>query len=405
MVASKSDYAHLSILTLNTQWGKMYQARLTSKLGRKTIGLGSNKLQALNIALLIDEEIKRLIAVGEPIELDALKEISRTEQDKYKAKKDGNIRLVEKDDIAMLWSNYVDFHVALGTWTETYILTTIKTVTSLVKQCPIQKLEKEQELVKWLFSDDSRSQKTSKDRLKLIVAAIDWNSKQGNISRKWGIEYRDLLESINIKTEKKSSIQDEDDIDIFTVKEVYQILAALRDETYVFKHGTHSQYYKYVYFCWLTGCRPSEAIALKWENVDLIKKRIRFCEGQVNASGKIVKKQGTKTGKYRYFPINGEILSLLNSIPDQVGYVFKNRLGNPISQQALNGVWRNLLNAMGIKYRVPYQLRHTMISYHANNDYPIHKLAELVGNSEKIIKEHYLKLDIERISLPDVIKA
>lgn len=59
---------------------------------------------------------------------------------------------------------------------------------------------------------------------------------------------------------------------------------------------------------------------------------------------------------------------------------------------------------MGIKYRVPYQLRHTMISYHANNHYPIHKLAELVDNSEQIIKEHYLKLDIERINLPDVIK-
>ena len=39
-----------------------------------------------------------------------------------------------------------------------------------------------------------------------------------------------------------------------------------------------------------------------------------------------------------------------------------------------------------------------MISYHANNDYPVHKLCEIVGNSEKIIKEHYLKLDIERLT-------
>ncbi|WP_364421529.1 hypothetical protein, partial [Moorena sp. SIO3H5] len=57
-----------------------------------------------------------------------------------------------------------------------------------------------------------------------------------------------------------------------------------------------------------------------------------------------------------------------------------------------------------IRYRVPYQLRHSMISYHANNDYPLHKLSELVGNSEEIIKEHYLQLDIERINLPEVLR-
>ncbi|MDD1475003.1 tyrosine-type recombinase/integrase, partial [Dolichospermum sp. ST_sed4] len=159
---------------------------------------------------------------------------------------------------------------------------------------------------------------------------------------------------------------------------------------------------------WLTGCRPSEAVALKWKNVDLQKNRITFCENQVNASGKIVCKQGTKTNDFRFFPINTELRELLvicrNRNTSNKSFVFLNQKGLPMSQQALNGVWRTLLAAMNIRYRVPYQLRHTMISYHANNDYPIHKLCEIVGNSEKIIKEHYLKLDIERINLPDVIK-
>jgi integrase len=159
-----------------------------------------------------------------------------------------------------------------------------------------------------------------------------------------------------------------------------------------------------VYFCWLTGCRPSEAIALKWENVDLARNRLRFAEAQVNASGKIVKKKGTKTEASRLVPINSELKELLTSIPHRKGYVFLNKSEKAISQQALNGIWKTLLQNMGIRYRVPYQLRHTMISYHANNDYPIHKLAELVGNSEEVIKEYYLKIDIERINLPDVIK-
>lgn len=306
----------------------------------------------------------------------------------------------------MLWDNYVKFHVSLGEWTETYIVSHIATVGNLIKSCPYQRLEQKSKIVEWIFTEsEKRSKKTSKERLKLIVAAIDWNSKQGNIPRNWGIEYRDMLESINLKTEKKSNIScEEDEIDIFSVKEIYEILNALKDETYSRFEGKHRQYYKYVYFCWLTGCRPSEAIALKWENVDLQKKRIKFCEVEMLRSGKRIKRDGTKTVDKRYFPINSELMELLTSIPYRTGYVFRTLTGKPINQNALYGVFKNLLESMGIRYRVPYQMRHTMISYHANNDYPIHKLAELVGNSEKVIKEHYLKLDIERINLPDVIK-
>ncbi|MBD2776898.1 tyrosine-type recombinase/integrase [Iningainema tapete] len=406
MVANRTnEFKHLSIITMNTDYGAMYQLRLSSRLGRKTIGLGSDKIQALNLALMVDEEIEKCIINDQVIEIDYLKALVKNAQNAIKVKKNEKLRIVEKDDLTVLWSKYVSFHTSIKAWEQTYILTTIQTVSNIVKRCPFQRLEQKNELVEWLFSDEKRSPKTNKDRLKLIVAAIDWNSKQGNIPRKWGIEYRDLLESISVKTDNKRSVNcEEDDIDIFTVKEIYQILDALKNETYSRLNGKHYQYFKYVYFCWLTGCRPSEAIALKWENVDLQKKRIKFCEAQVNASGRIIKKKGTKTVPVRYFPINEELMELLDSIPYKTDYVFINVNGKPIAQQALNGVWKNLLEAMGIRYRVPYQLRHTMISYHANNDYPIHKLAELVGNSEKVIKEHYLKLDIERISLPDIIR-
>ncbi|TAF07412.1 MAG: site-specific integrase [Nostocales cyanobacterium] len=404
----KLDFKHLGINAMKQGNITSYQIRLINKYGRKTIGVGSNYLNALNIASIIDEEInKMLIADDGMIDLDQLKQIARTELDRYKDKKQGNIRVVEKDDVQVLWLKYVEYNKSLNTWGESTVLTTIATVSSLISQCPIQKLEQKGELVKWFFSDKNRTPHTSKDRLKWIVSAVDWNSKQGNIPRKWGIEYRDLFESIKLKNNQSSNFQDDsDDLDIFKVSEVYRILEALKSEQYARRQGTHKQYYWYVYFLWLTGCRPSEAIALKWDNVDLERNRIKFCENQVNASGTIVKKQGTKTVASRYFPINEEIRQLLFSCSDfTTGYVFRNKTNNCISQQALNGVWRNLLEAMGIKYRVPYQLRHTMISYHANNDYPIHKLAEIVGNSEKIIKEHYLKLDIEKISLPDVIKG
>jgi integrase len=405
MLAEKRAYKHLHINRMNKKEGVFYQLRLSVRFGRKTIGVGSDELQALNIAAMIDEFISKSLMTDGYLDIDALKDIADRELNKFRNKKKGIIRLVEKDDLQVLWSKYVEFHVSIKAWTDTYYFTTIQTVGNLIKQCPIQELEQKSELVQWIFSDSKRSQKTSKDRLKIIIAAIDWNSKQGNIPRKWGIEYRDLLESIAVKNKKKQSIQDEDSIDIFSVAEVYKILEALNNETYCRYEGSHRQYYRYVYFCWLTGCRPSEAIALKWDNVDIAKKQIKFCEGQVNASGRIVKKKGTKTVDTRYFRMTEELRQLLDSIPDKTGYVFKNKNGKCISQQALNRVWRNLLQAMGIRYRIPYQLRHTMISYHANNDHPIHKLAELVGNSEKVIKEHYLRLDIEKIALPEIIRT
>ncbi|MDD1416514.1 site-specific integrase [Dolichospermum sp. ST_con] len=404
-------FTHLNINKMVNGKFTTYQIRLNNKYGRKTIGVGSDYIAAINISKLVDEDISKQITIHTEIDIDRLKELVQDELAIYKAKKQGNIRVVEKSDLNVLWDKYVQHNMLVGTWCETTWLTTVASVTSIVNNCPIQKLEQKSELVQWLFSDTNRSNKTSRDRLKWIVSAIDWNSKHGNIPRRWGIEYRDLLESIKVNEKKKSNSsedKDSENVDIFSVKEVYALLDALKYESHARIRGTHKQYYEYVYFLWLTGCRPSEAVALKWKNVDLQKNRITFCENQVNASGKIVCKQGTKTNDFRFFPINTELRELLvicrNRNTSNKSFVFLNQKGLPMSQQALNGVWRTLLAAMNIRYRVPYQLRHTMISYHANNDYPIHKLCEIVGNSEKIIKEHYLKLDIERINLPDVIK-
>ena len=228
---------------MKTKYGHMYQLRLNSKLGRKTIGLGSDRIQALNLALMVDEEIDRSIAISRAVDLDSLKELVRQKQELIKAKKNDSIRLVEKDDLQILWDKYVSFHTTIKAWTETYILTTIKTVTSLIHQCPVQKLEHKSELVQWLFNNSNRSPQTSKDRFKLIVAAIDWNSKQGTIPRHWGIEYRDFLSSINTKSQKRLSHSEVECIDIYTVDEIYRILDALKNDTYSRFKDTHAQYY------------------------------------------------------------------------------------------------------------------------------------------------------------------
>ncbi|HYX16489.1 MAG TPA: tyrosine-type recombinase/integrase [Nostoc sp.] len=392
---------------MKTSSGIFYQLRLSLRLGRKTIGLGSHRIHALSIAMAVDEEITRQIKAGDEIDIDTLKSLVREQLEALKDKKQGIIRVVEKDDLRVLWDKYVDWHTKMGTWSQTTILTRNATVTAIIDRCPYQRLEQKREIVNWLLEDGDRTIKTSKERFKTIVACVDWCSKQDIIPRRWGIEYRDLLATMTIKGHVADNVDADGNVDIFKVAEVYRIIEALRSEEYARFKNTHCQYWRYVAFLWLTGCRPSEAVALKWGNVDLVKRQVNFKEGQVNASGTIVKKSGTKTVQSRIFPINEELQLLIESLPGSRRpneYVFLNKKGNAISQQALNTVWRKLLDDMNIRYRVPYQLRHTMISYHANNDFPLHKLAVLVGNSEEVIREHYLKLDIERISLPGIIK-
>ncbi len=370
-------------------------------MGRKCMGAGSNKLQALNIAQAVDNQITRWISEGKPVEIDKLRSIVRQMKEK------SLVAVVEKGQLLDLWSEYVDFHVKLQVWQQTYIYTHIQTVGNLVKKCPHQNIEDKLKIFNWFLASKKRSVSTSKARFKLVVAALDWASKQGLIPRSYGIEYRDLLSSLSTKKSINQKENDETflDIEIFKVKEIYSILEAFSSERFSRFKGKHKQYYNFVYFLWLTGCRPSEAVALKWENVDLAKKRLVFREAEVRTSGKIIKKKGTKTEFSRIFPINSELMELLKNVKTQKGYVFLRDDGKPVCTQTLRRIFYTVLEGLSLRKRKLYQLRHTMISYHANNDFPIHKLAELVGNSEDVIKSYYLQLDIERIALPDVIKS
>ena len=401
---SKYNWHWLSIKTQQTKYGIFYQARLISGLGRKAIGLGSNELTALNIAKVLDDTITDCVRQGKAVEIETLKAITKRMLDEEKSKRSPFLVDVAPGELIDLYKRYVEFNLSTQSWVEGYYITNIRGIEALLEKSPYQGLDQKAEFVKWIFSDEKRSPQTSKRHLMLVVAAIDWCSKQGIISRNIGIEWRDTLNSISVKKQAITDDEETETIDIFTIEEVYKILEAFKQETYSRYSGKHQQYYSYIYFCWLTGCRPSEAIALKWQNINFEKSLIKFCETERDANGKICKQRGTKTVAYRYFPVNEELNKLLSTLHKNSNYVFTNLRGLPIRQRTVLKPWKTVLNGAGIRYRRPYQLRHTMISYHANNGYPIHKLATLVGNSEAVIKKHYLKLDIEKISLPGVLK-
>lgn len=402
------EFKHCSINTSKVKEEKYYVVQLSRSLGGKRYSFGKVKNENYNLAVKaavgIDRYCDTCISSNKPLDINHVAQLAKNV-------KKPKLELVNTPEIKSVWDTYVKFHLALNCWSGSYIQTHIATIGNLLNQTDFPTdINKPSQVLQWLL-EGKRSARTAKARFKLIVAAVDWASKNDRLPRQLGQKWRDCLSSLNgkLKADKKAnqteaSESEQETIDTFSVKEVETILTALQTESHSRYKGKHCQYYNYVKFLWLTGCRPSEAIALKWENVDLTgkTKKLKFCEGEVMASGKLIKKKGTKTVPFRFFNINTELYELFSSLPRTSEYVFVNDKNEPIAQHALNRVWQRLLPKLEIRYRIPYQLRHSMISYHANNGFPIPQLAKLVGNSEKVITEHYLKVDISSINVPTV---
>ncbi|MGF1539479.1 MAG: tyrosine-type recombinase/integrase [Pleurocapsa sp.] len=402
------EFKHCSINTSKVKEEKYYVVQLSRSLGGKRHSFGKVKNENYNLAVKaaveIDEYCDRCISSSKAVDIKYIAQLAKNV-------KKPKLELVNTPELKSVWDAYVEFHLALNCWSGSYIETHIATIGNLLKCSDFPSdIDKPSGVFEWLLKG-KRSAKTAKARFKLVVAAVDWASKNDRLPRQLGQKWRDCLSSLNgkLKADKKAtqielSENEQETIDPFSVREVEMILTALQTESHSRYRGKHFQYYNYVKFLWLTGCRPSEAIALKWKNVDLMgkTKKVKFCEGEVMASGKLIKKKGTKTVPFRYFNVNDELYELLNNLPRTSEYVFVNGKNEPISQHALNRIWQKLLPKLGIKYRIPYQLRHSMISYHANNGFPIPQLAKLVGNSEKVITEHYLKVDMSLINVPTV---
>lgn len=200
-----------------------------------------------------------------------------------------------------------------------------------------------------------------------------------------------------IKSQKGEVKQE---IDPFTTKEVEKIKKAMDG----WKYETFTLFLLY------TGCRISEAIGIRESDIDTTAKRVRFSEALArNQSnrGKRVRKS-TKTGKARYTPLSNELNQIMGErlilmweeIPDG-GLVFINPDGSPYCDDNYRKAWQKLLQKAGVRYRRPYNLRHTFISHCLRSGVDVVTVASWVGNSAEVIYKHYAGL-VEETKMPEL---
>lgn len=142
--------------------------------------------------------------------------------------------------------------------------------------------------------------------------------------------------------------------DPFAFDEMTAIFGACRD-------GEEADYWRTAFG---TGMRPSEQIALLWPRVDLLGLRVRIEVARVlGIDGDSVKGPKTDAGNRWIEPVRGAwgALQRQRERTGGEGHVFVDaRYGAPwAGEQALRKRFMRICKKAGVRYRNPYQTRHT----------------------------------------------
>lgn len=144
------------------------------------------------------------------------------------------------------------------------------------------------------------------------------------------------------------------DVEPFTVNETQAILARIRPD-----------YRPYLTFRFFTGVRSGEVHGLKWKHVDFERRQVLIRETYQNGRTEYTKTDGSQREIHMSQAVHDALMAMkpTDAAADaelSERYVFRTRNGLPIDNANFNDrVWKPLLRNLGLKYRRPYQMRHT----------------------------------------------
>jgi integrase len=228
---------------------------------------------------------------------------------------------------------------------------------------------------------------------------------------KWGMKYRLVPDNPFDGMYKELEATKPDPPMSFTVEERDRIIAAFANDA---RPGMNYRHYApFVKFLFWSGCRPCEAIGLRWGSVSANCDRIHFHESIVEVAGKQVRRKETKTGVDRWFSCPARLQEMLKAIrskaPAPDALVFVSPKGGAIGESNFGDrAWKKILTELGLYMKdgmkmTPYNCRDTFITLQAVEGVSSTTIARWVGNSSKVIEEKYLdKVRIEHLRPRDV---
>lgn len=160
-------------------------------------------------------------------------------------------------------------------------------------------------------------------------------------------------------------------------------------------------------FAFATGIRTSELISLRWGDIDWNKQEFKISRVKVVGDKGPVEKDYGKTNKsLRIVPLLPSALEALEAIKPisymKQGCVFIHPVTDDQwidDKQLRESSWRGTLRRAGVRYRNPYQTRHTFATTLLMNGESELLVAELLGHeTTEMVRRHYTKW-IKSVSL------
>lgn len=229
------------------------------------------------------------------------------------------------------------------------------------------------ELKVWRASLTARYKPKTVNQIQLIIRAI--------FALAHGDGVIDADPTAHLKNVRNPRVSDADP---FTPEELASLLEAAlkRDE----------QLANMLDLWWITGLRPSELIALQWQDIDWTSRRIHIRRANVDNQ-----ETHGKSMHERFVDVKPRGMAALTRQKAHTfsdgQEIFLGATGKPMGDcQMLNKRVHRLFNAAGVRARKPYQFRHTFASMMlSSGERPFYVARQMGHGSLMMLERHYAK--------------
>lgn len=143
----------------------------------------------------------------------------------------------------------------------------------------------------------------------------------------------------------------------------------------------YPEYNSFISFLLETGCRLGEALGLKWQDLNkeltVITIKRQLTRGEVKLP---------KNNKIRRYKLSLTTTALLTTLSKDKLYVFHD---GSWDDRGIYKRWRRVLLEKQIKYRKPYNTRHTFVSHCLEMGSNLYEIAQVTGHDPTVLLSNY----------------